>query len=282
MNLSQVDVPRGVGTGPEDRFAAPGDSTCVSVAMGRMPSDNASSSRVDVALAELRKAIQQRQLVPGEPLRLEALSQRMNMSVQPIREAIRLLEAEGLIERANNRGSVVAKVPLPDIIDLCAMRTSIEPMMVSMATQRASDDEIAAIRQAHDRLASLVLEVNSTQDLSQMSVDWHLMIYSAARSRHLNTFIERAWTAIRINSAWTTPVEMDLIDDHEAIIVAMEQRDYRAAADAMRRHVHASVHEHIEGFIGESDTSVAKAVVSYQQLLIDLGIVAQPTSSQPI
>lgn len=263
------------------RIAASVDSTGLSFDMANMPSDNGSSSRVDIALAELRQAIQQRQLVPGEPLRLEALSQRLNMSVQPIREAIRLLEAEGLVERSNNKGSVVAKVPLPDIIDLCAVRTSVEPMMVSMATQRASDDEIAAIRQAHDQLRRLVQEGNSNQDLIRLSVDWHLMIYTIARSRHLSDFIERVWTAIRINSAWTTPVAADLIDEHESIMVAMEQRDHRAAADAMRRHVHTSVHEHIEGFIGESDSSVTSAVVTYEQLLIDLGIVAQPSSAQP-
>lgn len=142
---------------------------------------------------ELRRAIEQRQLLPGEPLRLEPLSRRLKLSVQPIREAIRLLEVEG---------SAVAKVPLADIIDLCVMRTSIEPTVMSLATQRASDEELVAIRRAHTESKALDHDGNATEDLIQMPIDWHLIIYAAARSRQLSNFIDQVWTAIRINSAW--------------------------------------------------------------------------------
>lgn len=244
------------------------------------PHHNGVTSRVDVALAELRRAIEQRQLVPGEPLRLEALSQRLNMSVQPIREAIRLLEAEGLVERSNNRGSIVAKVPLADIIDLCAIRTIIEPLMVSMATQRASDEELAAIRRAHEELKDLVLRGDRTQDLIQMSIDWHLMIYAAARSRHLSDFVDQVWMAIRINSAWGSSLAADLIEEHEAIIQAMEDRDHVRSAEAMRRHVHDSVSGHIEGFTGESDPGLSSAMAQYETLLMDLGVLTSHAAGQ--
>lgn len=235
---------------------------------------NGAASRVDVALAELRKAIEQRQLVPGEPLRLEALSQRLNMSVQPIREAIRLLEAEGLVERSNNRGSIVAKVPLVDIIDLCATRTVVEPMMVSMATKRASDEELADIRRAHEELEDSHRRGDTTQDLVQMSIDWHLMIYAAARSRHLSDFVDQVWTAIRINTAWGSSLAQDLMEDHEAIIQAMESRDHVRSAEVMRRHIRDSVSRLIEGFTGESDLSLVSALDQYETLLTDLGVTA--------
>lgn len=242
--------------------------------MPNPPNHNGATSRVDVAVVELRKAIAQRQLLPGEPLRLEALSQRLNMSVQPIREAIRLLEAEGLVERSNNRGSVVAKMPLGDVIDLSAIRTIIEPMLVTMATMRASSEELSRIRKAHEELRELVAEGNTTEDLIQLSIDWHLMIYDAARSRHLREFVDQVWTAIRINTAWGSSLAAGLIDDHEAIISAMEARDHSQAAEAMRRHVHDSVVGHVDGFTGESDQSVVAAMASYERLLAALGTAA--------
>lgn len=238
-------------------------------AMPSPPIHNGATSRVDIAVAELRKAIAQRQLLPGEPLRLEALSQKLNMSVQPIREAIRLLEAEGLVERSNNRGSVVAKMSLAEVIDLSAVRTIIEPMLVAMATLRASDDELSAIRKAHENFRDLVVRGNATEDLIQLSIDWHQMIYGAAQSRHLREFVDQVWTAIRINSAWGSSLAAGLIDEHEEIISAMEARDHARAAGAMRRHVRDSVVGHIDGFTGENHQSLAAAMLSYENLLAD-------------
>lgn len=248
--------------------------------MASLSPPNGAHSRVDEALAKLRQAIEQRQLVPGEPLRLEALSQRLNMSVQPIREAIRLLEAEGLAERSNNKGSVVAKVPLTEIIDLCAIRTVIEPMMVSMATQRASDEELTEIRKAHEDLKAKVLAGDTTDDLIQLSIDWHVKIYAAARSRHLSDFVDQVWTAIRINSAWGSSLAAGLIDEHETVICAMETRDHVRAANEMRLHIQDSVSGHIEGFTGESDPSLVNAMHRYEQLLVDLGVRTDAPAGQ--
>lgn len=257
------------------------DFSCLSFAMTSPPNHNGATSRVDIAVAELRRAIAQRQLLPGEPLRLEALSQRLNMSVQPIREAIRLLEAEGLVERSNNKGSVVAKMSLAEVIDLSAVRTIVEPMLVSMATLRAGDEELSAIRKAHEDFKQLVLSGNATEDLIQLSIDWHQMIYDAARSRHLSEFVIQVWTAIRINSAWGSFLAEGLLDQHEAVISAMEARDPVRAADAMRHHVRDSVLGHVDGFTGESDQSLSASMLRYEALLSDVGVAAGMVPSQP-
>lgn len=256
--------------------------SCILFGMPNPPIHNGATSRVDTAVAELRKAIAQRQLLPGEPLRLEALSQRLNMSVQPIREAIRLLEAEGLVERSNNRGSVVAKMSLAEVIDLSAVRTIIEPMLVTMATLRASDEELSAIRKAHEDFRELVVGGNSTEDLIQMSIDWHQMIYDAAQSRHLREFVDQVWTAIRINSAWGSSLAAGLIDEHEEIISAMEARDHARAAEAMRRHVRDSVVGHIDGFTGENLQSLTAAMLNYENLLADLTCASGMVPTQPV
>jgi DNA-binding GntR family transcriptional regulator len=228
---------------------------------------------VDEALAGLRAAIEQRRLMPGESLRLDALSQELRMSVQPIREAIRLLEAEGVVERSNNRGAVVAKVSLDEIIDLCVIRTLIEPIMTGLATLRATEEDLAEIRAAHEDLREQVQTGDLTNEVVQKTIDWHLLIYRSARSRYFSDFVERVWTAIRINSAWRNAHVVDLVAEHEAVIAAMEARDDAAAADAMRVHVRESVIGHLEGFSGRNDPSLGDALARYEELLRHVGPV---------
>jgi DNA-binding GntR family transcriptional regulator len=224
-------------------------------------------SRVDEALAALRAAIEQRRLMPGEPLRLDALSHELQMSVQPIREAIRLLEAEGVVERSNNRGAVVAKVGLDEIIDLCCIRTLIEPTLTSLATLRATEAEVREIRAAHEHLRALLESSQPTNHIIQLTIDWHVMIYNAARSRYFSDFVERVWTAIRINSAWRSSHAANLVVEHEAILEGMEARDDQAAAAAMRAHVQESVVGHIEGYFGTNDPSTGSALARYEGLM---------------
>lgn len=224
-------------------------------------------SRVDEALAELRSRIEKRKLMPGEALRLDALSQELQMSVQPIREALRLLESEGLVERSINRGVVVAKVSLEQIIELSCLRTIIEPIVVSLATVRATADDLAAIRLSHRHIDEMMASGASWEDIIPLTIDWHLQIYRAARSPFLSDFIERIWTAVRINSAWRNSHAADTMPEHEAILLAMEARDAPRASAAMRAHVRESVLGHLEGFSGEGDPMVANAIATFDDLL---------------
>lgn len=228
---------------------------------------NGGKSRVDVAFARLRDAIETRKLLPGEALRLDALSQELDMSVQPVREAIRLLEAEGLVVRSPNRGAVVAKMPLDEIIELSCIRTIIEPMMVSLATLRATDDDLRGIREGHEAIARLVKEGASSDTIVRATVDWHLLIYNTARSRHLSEFTTRVWSAIRINSAWRASRAAHTLEEHTEILAAIEARDPHAAAAAMRAHLRESVVGHLEGLSGEGDSSVHDALAIYDDLL---------------
>lgn len=247
--------------------------------MARSPNDVARVSRVDDALAQLRARIEQRKLMPGEALRLDALSQELQMSVQPIREALRLLESEGLVERSINRGVVVAKVTLEQVIELCCIRTVIEPIMVGLATVRATPDDLAAIRASHMRIKDLMASGAPWDDIIPLTVEWHLEVYAAARSRYLSDFVSRVWTAIRIHSAWRNSHAADTIVEHERILEAMEDRDPVEAARAMRQHVRESVIGHLEGYSGESNPLLSNAIATYEALLGQVDPYVAPSQS---
>jgi DNA-binding GntR family transcriptional regulator len=224
-------------------------------------------SRVDEALNLMRAAIEQRELLPGEPLRLDALSQQLNMSVQPIREAIRLLEAEGIVERSMNRGVVVAKVSLAEVIELSCLRTVLEPMMTGLATVRATTSDLADLRAEHEEIAAEIAQGMLWDSVIPKTIEWHRHIYRISRSPQLSDFVSRVWVAIRINSAWRNSHAVDTIAEHEAILSAMEARDSGRASAAMRRHVREGVVGHLEGFVGEGDPAVAHAVATYDLVL---------------
>jgi len=227
-------------------------------------------SRVDEALARLRRGIEQRELMPGEALRLDALSQELQMSVQPIREALRLLESEGLVERTINRGVVVAKMSLEQVIELSCLRTIVEPIMTSLATVRATPEDLAALRASHEHIRAQVEAGSPWEPLIPLTIAWHQQIYTMARSQYLSDFVARIWTAIRINSAWRNSHAADTLPEHEAILTAMEARDAHAAGQAMRAHLREGVLGHLEGYSGATGPGVINALALYDGLLAQI------------
>ena len=245
--------------------------------MAKSSQKGQNGSRVDEALRQLRLRIERRELMPGEALRLDALSQELNMSVQPVREALRILESEGLVERSINRGVVVAKVSLDEVIELACLRTVIEPMLASLATVRATADDLAKIREYHEKLRRMVDQDTPTSEVVPHTIEWHRLVYAAARSRFLSDFITRVWTAIRINSAWRSSHAAETVQEHEQILKAMEERDPVEAARAMRIHVRDSVIGHLEGYVGASNPMIDNALATYDALLGQIDPATPPS-----
>ncbi len=235
-------------------------------------------TRVDEAFHALRLAIEERRLLPGEALRLNALSQELNMSITPIREAIRLLESEGLVERFPHRGAIVSKVSEADVVELSLIRTIIEPLAVSLATIRASDAQLRGIRQAHERLATLIQDQDRPTETARLVSDWHLAIYQTAQSRYLTDFIELVWSAIRINSLWHQRRAEHSMREHEEILQAMERRRPDEAADAMRAHLMSGIKFHIAGREINGSGPGSDALSEYEQLVNQLTIPSTPAA----
>lgn len=202
-------------------------------------------SRVDEALAKLRDAIENRTYLPGEALRLDALSREFEMSVQPVREAIRILEAEGIVERTKNRGAAVRKVSAEEVIELLGLLTVIEPVAVALVTIRASDEELRRARVEHEELQRLVQAGAPSIQVVPRTVDWHRNLYASARSTFLTDFITRSWSAVRLQAAWMASRESHVAVEHEKILQAMESRDARRASELMKQHLREAVTLHL-------------------------------------
>src|SRR5690349_24945016 len=98
----------------------------------------------EAALERLRESIILGELTPGAPLRLEELAQRLGMSISPIREAVRQLEALGLAERVAHHGAKVMGLDVEELRGLFSIRLAIETMAVRRAAQLFRDGDVPA------------------------------------------------------------------------------------------------------------------------------------------
>ena len=95
----------------------------------------------EAALDELREAIVLGELVPGTPLRLEDLAASLWMSISPIREAVRQLEALGLAEHVPHHGAKVVAIDVDELRDLFEVRLTLETMAVRRAAERFTEED---------------------------------------------------------------------------------------------------------------------------------------------
>ncbi len=107
---------------------------------------NVFSSKSDVAYAELRRLILSGGLPAGSRLSQYELAEQMRMSITPLREAIRRLSGEGLIELDNHKDARVSSIGADEARQLFEVRLALEPAAVALAAERRTDDDIAVMR----------------------------------------------------------------------------------------------------------------------------------------
>lgn len=193
-------------------------------------------TKTETAFMALRDAIENGAYRPGEHLRLARLVEDLGMSPTPIREALRLLQAEGLVEHHPHRGMVVAEYSPESAEEIYRLRVLLEPLAAELAVERATTEELEQIRRLHDDLVAAVGDGSRT-DVAERNADWHRAIYAASGSRHLQDFIARLWQAIPPRAIWLTRRAERSLAQHDDIMDALEARDGSAAREAMRAHI---------------------------------------------
>jgi DNA-binding GntR family transcriptional regulator len=146
----------------------------------------------EAALERLREAIIMGELTPGTPLRLEDLARQLGMSISPIREAVRQLEALGLAEHVPHHGAKVMGLDVEELRELFAIRLALETMAVRRAAELVTEEEADSARR---HLASYD-EARRRGDIRAAVREhraFHFALYEAARSPWLLRLIRPAW-----------------------------------------------------------------------------------------
>jgi DNA-binding GntR family transcriptional regulator len=193
----------------------------------------------DTVVDHLRTFVVEGQLAPGAKLNERKLCETLGISRTPLREALKVLAAEGLIEIAPNRGASVSQMTDLEIRETFELMSGLEAFSGELACERITAQEIADIKVLHQAM----LACRARNDLSgyySRNQAIHDRINEAARNtalRQTYVSLNRRLMALRFRSNFQTPKWDSAIREHEEMIEALETRDGKRMAEILRKHL---------------------------------------------
>jgi DNA-binding GntR family transcriptional regulator len=193
----------------------------------------------DTVVNHLRDYIVEGVLMPGVKLNERELCETLGISRTPLREALKVLAAEGLIEIAPNRGAAVSKLAESEIYEMFEFMSGLEAFAGELACERISLAELSEIKVLHYEM----LACREQEDLSgyyHRNQQIHDKINQAARNSALRqTYIavNRRLQAMRFKSNFHKSKWDRAVHDHEEMIKALEARDGKRLAAILRQHL---------------------------------------------
>lgn len=196
-------------------------------------------SVVDQVYEAIRERIADGSLARGARVHQEDLAEDLGVSRTPVREALRRLAAEGLVEMRTNRGARVADVDQDGMLGAYEARLVLEPGAARLAAERRLHEPLARMRAA---LAAQRRSVRSVEHSFEANRDFHLALVAASGNEFLMQLAERLWVArigLTIYERQIETEERMLLDigEHERILAAIEAGDRRGAESMTRRHL---------------------------------------------
>jgi DNA-binding GntR family transcriptional regulator len=195
---------------------------------------------------------------PGDRLRQELLAEEFNVSRTPIREALRLLEAKGVISQAHRHSAVIRGPSAREVRETYQVRAELEGLATELAAQWISDNQLEHLRSIHNSFVRSVKELSSQRSAPKRSErsllkasnvwidtnnEFHALIQDASNNLRLRQVIDELYVGFTRNVMYSSARGMDVhrmkqnIHDHEEILRAMEKRNAGQARKAMEAHV---------------------------------------------
>ena len=196
----------------------------------------------------LRSDILEGRLKPGEWLRQERLAQEHGVSQTPVREALKQLAAEGLVEHVPYRGIQVVQFSLEDVEDLYSCRAAVEGMAARYAAEAITEEELDELRSLHERMVACVTP-DELREYRELNRRFHEAVSEASRRSYLMRTLAQLWAAFPTmlwsnipRIAITSVPGRDEPDaaEHAEIIAGLAARDPERAEAAVRLHIESA------------------------------------------
>lgn len=205
------------------------------------PSERKVVEKTSAALVRtIRAAILDGRLAPEQPLPELELAQQLGTSRTPIREALLLLEREGLVDAQPNRGATVKRYDQAQLKELYDLRAVLEGHAAKVAATRITPREIRRLEESCERFARLHTSTEMLPDLAQENFTFHRAILDAAGSDRLTRWVDEV-TAVpliyRSYMAYSVENRTTVEREHRAIMEALKAGDGAKAAELMQAHV---------------------------------------------
>ncbi|ROS78877.1 GntR family transcriptional regulator [Cellulomonas sp. PhB143] len=188
----------------------------------------------------LRAEIVSGELAPGERLTEPVQAERLGVSRTPVREALRLLQAEALVEELSTGGVRVAPLDAGDLGRVYDVRSRLEGLLARDACERATPDDVAAL----DRLVELMSRVAGDEaEVLRIGAEFHGVVETLAANRWCSALLRQIHGHVDRYRALAAHQRMggtDHVTEHRAVAAAIRAGDADAAELAMRRHIDRS------------------------------------------
>ncbi len=193
----------------------------------------------DVVFQTLRQAILRGTLQPGERLMEIHLAQKLGVSRTPVREAIRMLQLDGLVTMVPRRGAVVAEITISDLEDVLEVRAALEELAARKACQNMTPERLTRLRETAGRFAEC-LKKDDLMASAQADVEFHEIICEATQNRRLIQILNNIREQIyryRLENLKDKTSHANLVEEHTVICQALEAHSEEAASEAIRIHI---------------------------------------------
>ncbi|MQA13069.1 MAG: FCD domain-containing protein [Pseudonocardiaceae bacterium] len=194
-------------------------------------------SKAAYVLERLRDEIAAGVVVAGSSLRQAEIAERYGVSATPVREALRLLEAEGTITYAPHRGATVRELSPTRTEDVYLLRAEIEGLGTAIAAERMADGDMAGINAVQAELEA-AMRRGDGEELAVLNRRLHFTIYQAG-SETIAAHAANLWALFPPHvTIWRDPsAARALMNDHEGILEALAARDPRLARERAAAHI---------------------------------------------
>ena len=203
--------------------------------------DDADQSQGGIAFTKLMDAIKAGDFRPGDRLREVDIADRLSLSRTPIREALRRLEAERIVEHRPRIGAVIRTLSQTEVVELYEMRLVLERTAAELAAKHVIEAEVDALASLNNQIADAVHDPPRAAAINQQ---FHRSIYLAARNRFLLDSARGLNNALLLLGP-TTLADAERINtvvaQHRLIIDAISQGDVEAAGVAAEAHLQTSL-----------------------------------------
>jgi DNA-binding GntR family transcriptional regulator len=196
-------------------------------------------SRTAYVAERLKADVASGVIKPGELIKQTVIAKRYGVSATPVREAMRLLEADGVIQYSPHRGASVRELTPATAADLYRLRMGVERVAAELATERMTPDGLAVVTDKHGLLAEALRSGTATPaELSVMNRAFHFAIYQQG-SPLIMQHVELLWGRFTPGTTvWRRPEDAaDLQRDHDHILDAVRRGDAATAGQLTADHI---------------------------------------------
>lgn len=193
----------------------------------------------DELLERLRDCIVTGELPPNSKVPEKELCERFGVSRTPLREALKVLAHEGLVILNHNRGATVSPLTLQDLDEAFPVYGRLEALAGELACERLTDEEVDEIRALHNEMIALYKQREFKRHF-EVNEALHERIQTGAHNNTLTQLLRNLSSRIRRARIYASASESRLamaVEEHDAILAAVEQRDGPTLAKLLREHM---------------------------------------------